>query len=130
MSPMKPDDYILVSVDDHVVEPATLFDQHLPAAYKARAPRVKHKADGSDVWTFEGEQIPNIGLNAVVGRPLEEYGMEPTSFEQLRKGTYDVNARIEDMNANGVLASMCFPSFPGLCGALFFRQQDKTLALA
>ena len=127
---MKPEDYILISVDDHVVEPASMFEQHLAAEHKPRAPRVKRKADGSDVWVFEGEQIPNIGLNAVVGRPPEEYGMEPTSFDQLRKGTYDVDARIEDMNANGVLASMCFPSFPGLCGALFFRQQDKNLARA
>ncbi len=32
------------------------------------------------------------------------------------------------MNSNGVLASMCFPSFPGFCGGLFARQADKTLA--
>jgi len=125
---MRPEDLILVSVDDHVVEPATMFHQHLPAQYKAQAPRVVRKKDGSDVWVFQGEQIPNIGLNAVVGRPLEEYGMEPTSFEQLRPGTYDIHERIRDMNVNGVLASMCFPSFPGLCGALFFRQADKPLA--
>jgi predicted TIM-barrel fold metal-dependent hydrolase len=125
---MKPEDLILVSVDDHVVEPPNIFDQHLAAEHKARAPRVVHKKDGSDVWVFEGEQIPNIGLNAVVGRPPEEYGMEPTAFEQLRPGTYDVHERIRDMNANGVLASMCFPSFPGLCGALFFRQPDKQLS--
>jgi len=125
---MRPEDFILVSVDDHVVEPATMFDQHLPAPYKDKAPRVVRKKDGSDVWVFQGEQIPNIGLNAVVGRPLEEYGMEPTSFEQLRPGTYNIHERIRDMNVNGMLASMCFPSFPGLCGALFFRQVDKQLA--
>jgi predicted TIM-barrel fold metal-dependent hydrolase len=55
--------------------------------------------------------------------------MEPTSFDQLRPGTYDVHARIEDMNVNGVLAQMCFPSFPGFCGTLFARQADKQLAL-
>ena len=71
---MKPEDFILVSVDDHVVEPADMFEQHLPPQWKARAPRVVHKKDGRDVWVFEGAQIPNIGLNAVVGRPPEEYG--------------------------------------------------------
>ncbi|HXQ22038.1 MAG TPA: amidohydrolase family protein [Candidatus Acidoferrales bacterium] len=125
---MKPEDLILVSVDDHVVEPRNMFAQHVPAQYKAQAPRHVRKADGSDVWVWQGEQIPNLALNAVVGRPPEEYGMEPTSFDQLRPGTYDVHERIHDMNANGVLASMCFPSFPGLCGALFFRQADKQLA--
>jgi len=126
---MKPEDFILVSVDDHVVEPAGMFEQHLPPQWKARAPRVVRKKDGSDVWVFEGAQIPNIGLNAVVGRPPEEYGMEPTSFDQLRPGTFDIHARIGDMNVNGVLAQMCFPSFPGFCGTLFARQPDKELAL-
>ncbi|MEN8181301.1 MAG: amidohydrolase family protein [Myxococcota bacterium] len=127
---MHPDEMILVSVDDHVVEPPTMFDAHVPARFRERAPRVVRKADGSDVWVFEGTPIPNIGLNAVVGRPPEEYGMEPTSYEQLRPGCYDVDERIRDMNANGVLASMCFPSFPSFCGLLFARQADKELALA
>ena len=69
---MRPDDMILVSVDDHVVEPAGMFENHLAPEWKARAPRVVRKQDGSDVWVFEGAQIPNIGLNAVVGRPPEE----------------------------------------------------------
>ncbi|MFQ5416679.1 MAG: amidohydrolase family protein [Myxococcota bacterium] len=125
---MRADDLILVSVDDHVVEPAGMFDQHLGPEWKDKAPRVVHKRDGSDVWVFNGAQMPNIGLNAVVGRPPEEYGMEPTSFEQLRPGCFDVDERIRDMNANGVLASMCFPSFPGFSGNLFARQDDKQLA--
>ena len=123
------DDLILVSVDDHVVEPADMFDKHLPAKHRADAPRVVHKSDGSDVWVWRGQQIPNIGLNAVVGRPREEYGMEPTSFEQLRPGCYDIHERVRDMNANGVLASMCFPSFPSFTGNLFARCEDRELGL-
>lgn len=121
-------DLILVSVDDHVVEPADMFAQHLPAAWKAKAPRSVRKADGSDVWIWDGQQIPNLGLNAVVGRPPQEYGMEPTSYAQLRPGTYNVHERIRDMNANGVLASMCFPSFPSLCGEKFFKHSDREVA--
>ena len=74
---MQCDDMILVSVDDHVCEPADMWDGHLSAHWKQRAPRLVHKPDGTDVWVFEGAQIPNVGLNAVAGRPLEEYGMEP-----------------------------------------------------
>ncbi len=124
---MRRDDLILVSVDDHVVEPPGMFDQHLAAEWKPKAPRVERRAD-TDVWMFQGQPIPNIGLNAVVGRRPEEYGVEPTAYDQMRPGCYDVHERIRDMNANGVLASMCFPSFPSFCGALFARQQDKTLA--
>ena len=127
---MRAEDMILVSVDDHVVEPPDLFARHTPAKYADRVPRVVRKSDGTDVWLFEGNQMPNIGLNAVAGRPPEEYGVEPTSFDQLRPGTYDVHARIGDMNANGVLASLCFPSFPGFCGHVWHNTEDKDLALA
>jgi predicted TIM-barrel fold metal-dependent hydrolase len=124
---MRLEDMILVSVDDHVVEPPDMFEQHLTPEWKSRAPKVIRKA-GKDMWTFEGATIPNVGLNAVVGRHPEEYGVEPTAYDQMRPGCYDARERVRDMNANGVLASMCFPSYPSFCGALFARQQDKELA--
>ena len=34
------------------------------------------------------------------------------------------------MDANGVLGSLCFPSFPQFCGQLFARTEDKDVALA
>jgi predicted TIM-barrel fold metal-dependent hydrolase len=125
---MRPEDMIMISVDDHVVEPPGMFDQHLTPEWKARAPKVVRLRNGCDVWQFEGRQLPNIGLNAVVGRPPEEYGVEPTSYDQLRPGCYDIHERIRDMNANGVLASICFPSFPSFCGQLWHTTQDKELA--
>jgi predicted TIM-barrel fold metal-dependent hydrolase len=127
---MQVEDLILVSVDDHVVEPPGLFEGRLPAQYADLAPRVVTKDDGTDVWVYEGNELPNIGLNAVSGRPPDEYGIEPTRFSELREGCYDINERVRDMNANGVLGSMCFPSFPQFCGQLFARTEDKDVALA
>ena len=127
---MQARDLILVSVDDHLVEPPDVFDHHLPARYRDRAPAVDRRADGSDVWVFDGTVIPNVGLNAVAGRPREEYGVEPTAFDEMRPGCYDVHERIKDMNAGGVLASMCFPSFPGFSARLFAASADKELATA
>jgi predicted TIM-barrel fold metal-dependent hydrolase len=127
---MSPDDLILVSVDDHCVEPPELFEGRLPSRYADRAPRVVRQDDGTDVWVFEGQEIPNIGLNAVAGRPPEEYGVDPTSFDEIRPGTYDIHRRVEDMNAGGVLGSMNFPSFPQFCGQVFTKADDKDLGLA
>jgi hypothetical protein len=124
------EDLILVSVDDHVVEPPDMFEGRVPAKWRGREPKVLHKPDGTDVWSYEGNEIPNVGLNAVVGRPPEEYGIEPTSFEEMRAGCYDIHQRVRDMNVNGVLGSMCFPSFVQFCGQLFARTEDKELALA
>jgi predicted TIM-barrel fold metal-dependent hydrolase len=127
---MRVEDMILVSVDDHVVEPPDMFAQHLPAKWKDRAPHVEHRADGTDVWIYGDQVIPNIGLNAVAGRPKDEYGIEPTSFEEIRPGCYDIHERIKDMNAAGVLGSMNFPSYPGFAGRLFAGSPDLEAGLA
>ena len=127
---MNVEDLILVSVDDHVVEPPGMFDGHLADRYKDLAPKAITNEVGNDVWLYEGQELPNIGLNAVAGRPPAEYGIDPTSYTDMRDGCYDIKARIADMNANGVLGSMCFPSFPQFCGQLFSRTADKGVALA
>ena len=121
---MRTEDMILVSVDDHVVEPPTLFDNHLPDKWKDVRRRRACTDDGIDVWEFEGNVIPNIGLNAVAGRPPEEYNIEPTSYDMIRDGCYDIHERVKDMNRNGVLGSMCFPSFVQFCGQLFSKSKD------
>jgi hypothetical protein len=124
---MNVEDLILVSVDDHIVEPPNMFDNHVPAKWRELAPKSVHKSEGNDVWVFEGNEIPNIGLNAVAGRPPEDYDMNVTSYDQIRRGTYDIHERVRDMDVNGVLGSMCFPSFPQFCGQLFSRANDKQL---
>jgi predicted TIM-barrel fold metal-dependent hydrolase len=124
------DDLILVSVDDHVVEPPGMFEAHIPARYRSLAPRVVTRDDGTDAWVFEGQEATNVGLNAVAGRPPDEYGVEPTRFSEMRPGCFDIDERVRDMNANGVLASMNFPSYPQFCGQYFARADDKDLALA
>ncbi len=126
---MDANDLVMVSVDDHLVEPPDLFDGHIPAKWRDRAPKVVRNPDGSDVWTFEGSMIPNVGLNAVAGRPKEEYGIEPTAFDEMRPGCWDITERVKDMDAGGVLGSMCFPSFPGFSGRLFAAAAEKDLAL-
>jgi len=126
---MKLEDMILASVDDHLSEPADMFDRHLPATLKDRAPRLVTRDDGTQVWVFEELTIPTVGLNSVVGRPKEEYGFEPTSYDQIRKASYDVHARIDDMNVNGIATSICFGSFTQFDGFTFCRVKDRALAL-
>ncbi|EIK95778.1 amidohydrolase 2 [Pseudomonas sp. M47T1] len=130
---MEMNDLILVSVDDHVIEPPTLFDRHLPAKYRDQAPRMhttKNGTEGQDSWIYDGKVLPNIALNAVVGRPPEEYGVEPAAYSQIRKGAWDIASRIEDMNVNGVLGSICFPTFPQFAGVLFIGSKDPAAAKA
>ena len=123
------DDLILISVDDHIIEPPDLFTHHLADKYQSRAPKLVRNEEGSDVWTFGQVVMETAALNAVAGRPKEEYGLEPQSLDEVRPGCYDVNERVKDMDAGGVLASMNFPSFPTFT-ARVFASEDAELSLA
>src|SRR5271155_2214559 len=125
---MKMEEMILVSVDDHVIEPPGAFTPHFPAQLRDKAPKVISR-DGKDVWLWQDKIYPTVGLNAVVGRPRSEYGMEPNAFAQLRRGCYDPKARVDDMNVNGILASLNFATFPHYAGRVFIQTADKAMAL-
>ncbi len=124
---MKVEDLVIVSVDDHVIEPPDMFKRHLPPDLLALGPRNEEFPDGSHRWIYEDRVVGQIGLNAVVGRLPEEYGCEPNAYTQMRKGTYDIKARIDDMNVNGILGSICFGSFVYFDGGFFLGAKDKTL---
>ena len=124
--------HTIISVDDHVVEPPHTFEGRMPAKFADRAPKVITQSDGTEAWTFEGEVMPNVGFNAVVGRPVQEYSFEPTRFDQMRPGAWNIEDRLADMDINGVYASLCFPSFlPGFAGQRLQQlTDDPGLALA
>ena len=116
------DDLILISVDDHIIEPPDLFVHHLDAKYLDRAPKLVRNDEGNDVWTYGDVVIETAALNAVAGRPKEEYGLEPQCLDEVRPGCYDVHERVKDMDAGGVLASMNFPSFPTFTARVFVSE--------
>lgn len=126
---MNKDDLVIVSVDDHLCEPGNLFDNHVSGSDLETAPKLLRDQNGGNFWLYQGVTFPSVGLNAVVGRPPEEYGMEPTALEQLREGCYDVHARIDDMNVNGIAASLNFGGVFDFAGNRLARVPDKDLAI-
>lgn len=126
---MKMQDMVIISVDDHISEPPDMFKKHLRGDDLTTAPTFHTSPNGADYWMYQGMKLSSVGLNAVVGRPLEEYGMEPQSLQQMRKGVYDPKARLDDMNINGIAASLNFGSMGGFEGSrCYHRAPDKKLA--
>ena len=128
---MKFDDMILVSVDDHIIEPPNVFENHIPKRWADRAPRFGYDAKRrAQTWTWEGGVAATPFICAVVTLPSDEWGYDPSTLAEMRPGCYDSEARVRDMDANGILASMCFPSFAGMGGSFFANCQDRELAYA
>src|SRR5208282_1362880 len=95
--PMNVDDMILISIDDHTIEPPDMFQRTMPAKYRDQAPRLVKDDEGHDRWMFQGNPVGMPGLSATVSWPKEEWGFDPTSLAEMRPGCYDVEARVADM---------------------------------
>jgi len=125
-----PDDVQVVSVDDHVIEHRTVWQDRLPARFREAGPRNVKDDQGRDVWMFEGRPHYNGGLGAVAGKDKKDYGLDPTSYDEMLPGCYDPAARVKDMDADGIWAQLPFPTFPGFAGSTLFAADDKELATA
>ncbi|MGE0304360.1 MAG: amidohydrolase family protein [Acidimicrobiia bacterium] len=122
----------IISVDDHVLEPADLFLRRLPSRFIDAAPHVEEDEDGVPYWVIGDFREPmRMTTCGAVGRPMEEWSLAPQKYEEFRRGVYDVDSRIADMDINGIYASLNFPSFVfGFAGRRLSMQPDENLALA
>ena len=151
----------IISVDDHVVEPAHVWQNWLPAKHKERGPRIIRERFGKmtlingakydmpldpegtwgDAWLYEDEIVyvhkshVAIPLTATPGGDKSKFDrstmkMVPMTYEEMRPGCYDRDARIAEFEENWVDGSLPFPTFPRFCGQTFMEAKDKELALA
>jgi predicted TIM-barrel fold metal-dependent hydrolase len=138
----------VISVDDHVVEPPTVWTDRLPARLRERGPHVVQDRCRTDVvdgvpryvkgvdgpvvdwWIYEDVLRPIPQVMACAGFPPESLTLEPLPFAEMRPGCWDRDARLADMDVNRTERSLCFPTFPRFAGQLFLEGKDKDLALA
>ena len=126
---MRMEDMILVSIDDHMIEPPDMYKRHVPSKWLDEAPKVVRNEAGVDEWVFQGQRTATpFGMAATVGWPRDQWGFNPGAYTELRPGCFDVHERVRDMNVNGVLASMCFPTMAGFNARTFHEARDKELA--
>lgn len=153
MSDVTPQEHELpdiISVDDHVMEPKTLWQEQLPPSMRDRGPRVSREkvkleftgghygfernvedGDWCDVWLFEDLATPTGLLHGPAGIPKKEQRNIPAVYEDFRPGTYDQAARLDDMTLNHVQAAINYPNiFPRFAGQGFAERDDKELGLA
>jgi predicted TIM-barrel fold metal-dependent hydrolase len=123
---MRADDLILISVDDHICEPPDMFAGHVPDRWKNQAPRVIVE-NGKQQWVYGDARGRDLGLNAVAGKPRENYNIDASRYDEMRPGCYDVHERVRDMNAGGQLAGLNFPNFTGFSGQVLNQGPDRAV---
>src|SRR4030095_9386446 len=112
---------MIVSVDDHVVEPPHVWDTWLPEKHRAGAQRIERQGSAG---TRHARGV------AAVGCARDDMTLSRITYDEMRPGCYEPKARVDDMLMNHVDASLCFPSFPRFCGQTFSEAKDLELGLA
>jgi predicted TIM-barrel fold metal-dependent hydrolase len=130
---MLPADVRLISVDDHLLEPPTVWESRLPSRLREAGPRVVEQPPGtpwagSEVWLMEGRAYPTMRHYAIAGQDRDQPSA-PIRFSEMLPGCYDPVARLTDMDLDGVWAQLCFPSFARFAGTRFLECRDRELAL-
>ena len=151
----------IISVDDHVVEPAHVWQTWLPQKWRERGPRVERKKwgdfvhkpgakyvnreDPDGLWGDAGfldgqliyvqKRFVAIPLEATPGGDVSKFDpsvmvMTAVTYDEMRPGCYDRDARIKDFELNWTDGSLPFPTFPRFCGQTFYETPDRDLGLA
>jgi predicted TIM-barrel fold metal-dependent hydrolase len=124
---MKTEDLILISVDDHICEPADMFEAHVPQKYRQYMPRVETDPSGGQQWWYGEVMGRNLGLAASAGKPPELRHINPCRYEEMRPGCYQVSERVRDMDAGGQLAGLNFPNWTGFAGQVLNQGPDSVI---
>ena len=138
----------IISADDHVIEPAHVWQDRMPSKHKELAPKIVIAPQGEMTlndgvwletpgtgdkmaawWHFENKRYQIKQMVACPGIPPEEVTMEGVTYDDIALGCYDPIARLADMDINHVEASLCFPNYPRFCGQLFSEADDLELGL-
>jgi predicted TIM-barrel fold metal-dependent hydrolase len=123
--------FTVLSVDDHLTEPPDVFTSRFPEKLRDRAPRVVVGDDGAERWLYKDRLYADTGLSVVAGRPREQWADEILNFDEMRRACWDVDARIADMDRDGIWASLCFPSGAwGFTGRVLSMNRDADVGLA
>ena len=141
---------LVISVDDHVLEPPDLWTSRAPASIRDRVPRLVSRADRYtfkhgkaikgppdpsstevwDVWQFEDFAFPLFESLAAAGIDHDKINNGPIHYADVAAGAKFQKDRLVDMSSNHVEASACFPNtLPRFCGQTFSERTDRELGL-
>jgi uncharacterized protein len=98
----------IVDCDTHFTEPPDMFERNAPAGMKGKLPRVV-RVDGLDRWMIGDKDFGSLGGNVIAkDRNKLLSRLSYRTYDEIHPGSYDVKARLEEMDKTGIWAQICF----------------------
>lgn len=126
----------IISVDDHIVETAAVWQDRLPARYRDAGPRIVERGPRELAWSYQGQIYPLLFQgnkhtrkfrDGETGRGADLFARH---YDDMIEAAYDIDARVAAMDVDGVQAQLLFPTFPRFAGTQFIQGSDRDVALA
>lgn len=114
----------ILSTDSHVMEPPELWSSRVSRDYADRAPRLVAEAD-ADWWYVDGLKLMSVHGGADVGVRFEDQAKlrMAARMHDVRRGAYDPDAKLADMDADGIEAEVVYTTL----GLQLWRLPDSAL---
>ena len=120
--------YPIIDADAHVYEPPGTWQDRVPVRWRERAPKLVRAEEG-EVWLFDGgERVRPLGLMAAAGASFLDFRPSGLSYERIRRGFFDTDARLADMDADGIYAQILYPSVCEEGARMFGDERELQLA--
>ena len=114
----------VVSTDSHVMEPPDVWSARVPAHLVDRAPRLVAEED-ADWWYADGMKLMSVHGGADVGVRFDDQSKlrMAARMSEVRRGAYDPDAKLADMEADGIAAEVVYTTL----GLQLWRLPDSAL---
>lgn len=127
----------VVDADTHYSEPHDLWTSRVPDKYKELVPHVVDDGKGGECWIYNGGDVlyPRAGAGSVIRKDgtkqaLLDWDMQNDSMpiDKIHPGSYDVDARLELMDTQGIWAHIMYPNLTGFGAHKLIQLENQELA--
>ena len=126
-----PGQFKVISVDDHVQEPPGLWTGKLSAAkFGDNIPHVAAQPDGTERWVVEGQVLSGMPVAETGALTAERFGTGPRKWGEVPAAVYEPKERLKMMDADGIDASVLYPTVSGGGGEVLASIKNADLQVA
>jgi uncharacterized protein len=119
----------IIDCDTHFTEPPDLWTANAPAGLRHKMPHVR-RIDGCDRWFIGDKDFGSLGGNVIARDHNKLLGrLAFQNYDQINAGSYDVEARLQEMDAMGVWGQICFQNGGVTQAGSLVSLGDEQLAL-
>jgi uncharacterized protein len=119
----------IVDCDTHFTEPPDLWTANAPAGLKDKMPHVE-RIDGIDRWMILGKDFGSLGGNVIAKDHNKLLGrLAYRTYDEINPGSYLVGPRLQEMDAMGVWAQICFQNGGVTQAGSLLALNDEQLAI-